>query len=619
MRAGTVVLLAVTAIVFTWALDASGYGNEYYAAAAVSGSRDWTAWLFGSFDAASFISVDKPPLSLWVTGLSVRIFGLSSWSVLLPHALAAIGAVALLVHTVRRWKGPAAGLLAGAMLTTTPIVAVMARYNNPDAILMLVLVAAVAATASAVRTGSVLRLAGAGVLTGLAFLTKTTQAILVVPAIAVVWLVAAPLPLLRRMAGGILAACAAVVTAGWWILLAAVSDAAPYFGQTDSGSFVDYILGVNGLDRLGSAAPQVDPFGGTGGWGRLFNAQVGPQISWLVPLAAVGLAAGLIRLRRADRTDAMRAGWLLWGTLFATHVVVFGLMAGVFHPYYTMSMAPCVAALAAAGSVDLWRSFRRHDRTWWILPATVLATSAWAWAMWSRTPDYLPAVGPAIAACGIVAVSSLLVAGHERAEGPRSLRTVAVVTLAAVLLGPASYAIGAIGTDFSGGDPKAGPATSPGPGTAPPGGLPAGADPSGSGLPPAARAGGEEPPPRPSGERGGRPAPVGAPRQVSDTLVTFLVEHHEDETWLAATVGSGQAATLILATGEPVMAMGGFSGGDPTPTADDLAAYLDRGELRFVILDGGRADRWTDVVTGRCAPVTWGDLGAGSGLYDCGA
>ncbi len=625
-RPGLLLLLLAAAGAYTWALDASGYGNEYYAAAAYSGSQNWTAWLFGSLDSASFISVDKPPLSLWVTGLSTRMFGLSSWSVLLPHAIAGVATIGILYRTVRSWHGHAAALLAGAALAVTPIAAVMFRYNNPDAFLTLLMVSAIALAYSATQRGSGWRLAAAGALIGLAFLTKTTQALLVIPAIAIGYLVAAPISLRKRIAHGFGAGIAAVLAAGWWIVLAETSPAAPYFGQTSTGSFLDYVLGVNGLDRVtGSEFGGPDRFGGSGGWGRLFNEEVGGQISWLIPLAVAGLLFAVWRYASTPRTDSVRAGWLIWGTVFVTHFIVFGLMHGVFHPYYSMSMAPAIAALAAAGGVEMWRMRRDIHPLRWLLPTAVVLSAAWAWVLLGRSPGFVPWLGPVVL-LGAVAGSAALVAGWSWAR--LSLRVegaVGALLIAVSLAGPAAFALASIGADYSGGDPKAGPGMAEarslpvgGQASGPVSGAPAphdGVRPVGLPRPPARPGYPAEGADRPPAAARDAPARVGS-QSVSGDVVEFLVERYDSESWLVATVGSQAAASIILDTGEPAMAMGGFSGGDPTPTADELAEYIQSGALRFVLLGGGRnSGEWEPVVTDLCSPTGIG--GPGATLYDC--
>jgi len=457
-RGGLMLVALLAAALYTWALDASGYGNEYYAAAAYSGSLDWNAWLFGSVDTSSFISVDKPPFSLWVTGLSVRTFGLSSWSVLLPHALAGVGTVLVLHRTVRRWHGHAAALGAAVAMAVTPIAAVMARYNNPDAILTLLLTGSLAMAYSAARSRSGWRLAASGALVGLAFLTKTTQALLVIPAVTVVYLVSAPVSLGRRLLHGLGAAASAVGAAGWWVLLAETSSSAPFFGQTETGSFLEYVFGYNGLGRVtGDGMGPGDPFGGTGGWSRLFNEEIGGQVSWLIPVAVVALAVGLWSRRGRPRTDGMRVGWLMWGTFFAVQLVVFSLMEGVFHPYYSLTIAPAVAALAGAGMVVLWRLYRDSIAGAWLLPATVLGTGAWAAVLLARALGFAPGLGTTILVICLGVAAALLVLKYGGVPQPRLALGAVLLSGAILLAGPMSYAFASIGTDYSGGDPKAGP------------------------------------------------------------------------------------------------------------------------------------------------------------------
>ncbi len=260
---------------------------------------------FGSSDAANSITVDKTPASLWVMALSVRVFGLSSWSILVPQALMGVGAVGLLYATVRRWSGPAAGLVAGAVLALTPVAVLMFRFNNPDALLVLLLVAAAYATVRATERASARWLVLAGALVGFGFLTKMLQALLVVPAFGLVYLVAAPTTVRRRIGHLLAAGLALLVAAGWWVAIVALvpASARPYIGGSQDNSILELILGYNGFGRLtGNETGSVGGGGGGGGtgmwgetgWGRLFDAEIGGQVAWLLPAALILLAAGLV-------------------------------------------------------------------------------------------------------------------------------------------------------------------------------------------------------------------------------------------------------------------------------------------------------------------------------------
>ncbi|MEZ5101560.1 MAG: glycosyltransferase family 39 protein [Thermoleophilia bacterium] len=410
-RPALLALLAATAVLYLWDLGASGWGNQYYAAAAQAGSSSWKALLFGALDPGNAITVDKPPASIWVMGLSVRAFGLSSWSLLVPQALMGVASVGLLHATVRRVAGPAAGLAAGAALALTPVATLMFRFDNPDALLVLLLVAAAYALTRALERASTGWLLAAGSLVGWAFLAKMLQAFLVVPAFALVYLVAAPTPLQRRLwqlvAGGV----ALVASAGWWVVLVELWPAAsrPYVGGSTNDSVVDLVLGYNGLSRLTGEGdgPGGGGFSGTPGAGRLFNALLGGEVSWLLPAAGLALVAGLVLTRRRPRTDRTRAALLLWGGWLVVTGAVLSLMDGIVHPYYAVALAPAVGALVGIGGRELWRARR------WLAARAVLAlgiagTTGWSWALLDRTPDWQPWLRYASAAAAAVAIGLVL-------------------------------------------------------------------------------------------------------------------------------------------------------------------------------------------------------------------
>ncbi|MBW0107031.1 glycosyltransferase family 39 protein, partial [Pseudonocardia sp. KRD291] len=235
------VLLAGTGALYLWNLGASGWANSFYAAAVQAGTQSWTAFFFGSLDPSNAITVDKPPASLWPMEIAGRIFGFSSWSMLVPQALMGVGAVALLYAAVRRVAGPGAGLLAGAVLALTPVAALMFEFNNPDAMLALLMVAAAYCTTRAVQGGD--RSSGtrwlllAGLVIGFAFLAKSLQAFLVLPGLTLAHVWAAPGSLRRRITQVLGAGVGIVVGAGWWLLAVALwpVSSRPYIGgSTDN-------------------------------------------------------------------------------------------------------------------------------------------------------------------------------------------------------------------------------------------------------------------------------------------------------------------------------------------------------------------------------------------------
>src|SRR3954469_3943644 len=267
-------LLLLTGVLYIWGLGKSGWANAFYSAATQAATQSWKAFFFGSSDAANSITVDKTPGALWIMALSVRVFGLSSWSILVPQALMGVATVGLLFTTVRRWYGPAAGLLAGAVSALTPVAVLMFRFNNPDALLVLLMVAGAYATVRAIDNGSTKWLALGGVFVGFGFLTKMLQALLVVPAYALAYLFAGPPKLGKRIWQLLLAGLAVVVSAGWYIAIVELVPASmrPYIGGSQHNSLLELTLGYNGLGRLsGDETGSVGGGGGGnggGGWGE---------------------------------------------------------------------------------------------------------------------------------------------------------------------------------------------------------------------------------------------------------------------------------------------------------------------------------------------------------------
>ncbi|SFT86969.1 4-amino-4-deoxy-L-arabinose transferase [Geodermatophilus amargosae] len=590
-------LLAGSGLLYLWGLSASGWANAYYSAAAQAGSQDWAAFFYGSSDAANSITVDKPPAALWVMALSVRLFGLSSWSVLAPQSLMGVATVGVLYLAVRRVAGPGAGLLAGTAMALTPVTVLMFRFNNPDALLVLLLTLAAYALTRAVQGASVRWLALAGVLVGFAFLTKMLQALLVVPAFAAVYLVAAPTTLGRRIRHLLGAGVALLVAGGWWVAVVELvpESQRPYIGGSQTDSVWELIWGYNGLGRLtGEEIGSVGPAPGFGdaGIGRLLGAAVGGQVAWLLPAALVLLVAGLVIVGRAPRTDVPRAALLSWGGWLLVTGAVFSLMAGIFHEYYTVALAPAVAALVGIGGALVWQ---RRGRTWarLVLAATMAGTALWAWVLLARSADFLPWLKWVVLAAGVLTAAGLLVVDRLGRRIVAALLTVGIVV---GLAGPAAYGVQTAATPHTGAIPTAGPAMSgatgtgvvvptgpgaPRPGAAGSGGPPPGGS-NGPGLAGAPGNGAATTVPGGGGATGGL---LGA-GQVSDEVAALLSEDASSHTWAAATVGANNAAGYQLATGLPVMAVGGFNGSDPSPTLEEFQQYVAEGRIHWFIGDG---------------------------------
>jgi 4-amino-4-deoxy-L-arabinose transferase-like glycosyltransferase len=699
VRPALLTVLALTAALYAVGLSRNGWANDFYAAAVQAGTKSWKAFFFGSFDASNFITVDKTPASLWVMELSARAFGLNSWSLLLPQAAEGVAAVALLYATVRRWSGPAAGLIAAAVLALTPVAALMFRFNNPDALLVLLMTAAAYATTRATESGRTRWLVLTGTLLGFAFLTKMLQGFLVIPAFVLGYLVAGPPRLGRRLLQLLAGGAALLVSAGWWVAIVQLTPAAdrPYIGGSTDNSVLQLALGYNGLGRLdgnetgsvgfhGGAGPS---FSGQAGLARLFAADMGGQVSWLLPAALIALAALVFLSWRSVRTDRLGQGpgdevtakaprrsrggfwppggsggslprtnrafrpsggsgpWgpgaglsqggvlpraytaaaLLWGGWLLVTGGVFSFMAGIIHPYYTIALAPAIGALTGIGAVALWRR-RDHAGARLTLAAGVAVTGIWAYLLLDRTPAWLPWLRAVVLLCGLLAAAAIL-AGPAMARlaaasrGRRALAAAPIVlALVAALAGPAAYSIDTAATAHTGALPSAGPAVTgafggggPGGGGFPgagagtgrsgsqsgpgfPGGTqaPGGANSATGGVPGSTATGRAGIPQgfgaagaSRAGQRGFAPGGAGGPgglagnTQVASALTKLLQQGASGYRWAAATVGTESAAPLQLASGEPVMAIGGFNGTDDTPTLAEFERLVSAGEIHYFV------------------------------------
>jgi 4-amino-4-deoxy-L-arabinose transferase-like glycosyltransferase len=548
------VLLVATGVLYLWDVTVNGMGNQFYAGAVQAGSRDWEALLFGSLDSRNFITVDKPPVSQWVMALSGQLFGFSSASMLVPEALMAVAAVGLLYGAVRRISGPNAALLAGVGLAVTPVAALMFRFNNPDAVMVLLMMAAVYATVRAVEHGSAKWIALAGVALGFAFLAKMLEGIMVMPAIGLVYLIAAPTGLRTRLWQLLGSLVAFVVSAGWFVLLTLwwPASSRPYIAGSADNNFMNLVLGYNGFARVlgrnhpdaghpavtGASAGSHVNFGqgAHGGFGhqtagltRLFTGEFGFEIGWLLPAALVALVLVLGSRGRAPRTDLVRAGAILFGGWMLVDGLVLSYMGGTIHPYYTLSLAPAVAGMFAIGVHEMW-----IKRGSWFgrggLAAIILATGVWGWWLLGRNGDWFPALRWVILAVTIVATVGLLVSLTSEVRQRFAVASL-VMGLVAGLLGATAYSLATIGQSHEGGGPRVGPAQA-------------------------------------DGQHGG----FWAQDVDNPQLEAMLRNTHTD---LSAAINrSSAAAVLELPTDTSVMAIGGFGGRDPVPTLAQFQQYV---------------------------------------------
>ncbi|WP_328657792.1 glycosyltransferase family 39 protein [Nocardia salmonicida] len=639
-RPALAALLLGTLIAYLINLSANGWANDFYAAAIQAGSQSWEAFFFGSSDAANSITVDKPPASLWVMELSVRLFGLNSWSMLVPQILLGVASVALLWATVRRSFGPAAGLIAGTALAVTPVAVLMFRFNNPDALLVFLMIGAAWAMTRAVADGRWRWLLLTGGLIGFGFLAKQLQVLLVVPPLALTYLIGGPPKLGKRIAQLFAAGAAMVVAAGWWLLAVELWPASfrPWIGGSQHNSIIELTLGYNGLGRLnGNETGSVGaggelPAGGNGMWGstgitRMFEPAQGGQIAWLIPAALLALVVGLVLRGRAPRADRRRAALILWGGWLLVTGLVFSFMAGIFHQYYTVALAPAVAALVGIGAVQIWGA---RDRLW-VRCAGALAiglTTATAWMLLSRSASFLPWLRWAILVVGVVATVAFVF--------PLTRKQSVVAALAAAfigLAGPIAYSVDTLASAHSGSIPSAGPSSGGMHGMGGPGMRPGGDDGRPGARDGAAAPGGTPPDGTAMGAPTGMPSDGGMQGQggatasdgsaqgtnggdqrmggaggllggsrPSDQIVTLLESNGTEYTWVAAAVGSNSAAGYQLATELPVMPIGGFNGSDPSPTLEQFQQYVADGKIHYFVAGGrggpgGKSESTSSAIT----------------------
>ena len=626
-RPAFVALLLVTGVLYFWDLSASGWANQFYSAAVQAGTKSWEAMFYGSSDAANFITVDKPPASLWVMEISTRIFGVNSWAILAPQALEGVATVAVVYLAVRRRFSAQAGLIAGAALALTPVAALMFRFNNPDAMLALLLTLAGYATLRAQEQARTRWLMLAAACIGTAFLVKTLQAFLIVPALGLTYAVLAPTGIWRRVRQLGLALVVMVVSGGWWVAIVELTPAGdrPYIGGSTDNDFLELTFGYNGFGRLdGSETGSVGGGGGTGStgmWGstgltRLFGSDMGGQIAWLLPAAFILLIAGVYLTRRASRIDPQRAAFVLWGLALITTFLTFSLMKGIFHPYYNVALAPYIAAIVGMGAWLLWT----QRREWFASGALALAvgsTAVWSYVLLGRSADWYPWLRYTVLIVGLLAALGLVAAGRINS---RLAAALALTGLAAGLAGPAAYTLQTVTTAHTGSLPSAGPSSGGGfggggaggggrggfgggGGGGQGGGGRQGQAPTGGGFPGGGSSTGGGTGQRPGGTTGTAPGGtrtggggaagggggmgnIGTLLDGSDpsaALTALLKVDASKYTWVAAGIGSQNAAGYQLATGDPVMAVGGFNGTDPAPTLARFEAYVAAGKIHYFI------------------------------------
>lgn len=609
--------LLVAAVLRTWhTADNAGVGNNYYTATALSMSKDWIAFLAGSMDTANFITMDKPAVGQWPSAILMSLFGLNWATIFLPSALAGTVSVLVLALAVREGTGdsPAgrvASILAALALAVSPVNVAIDRDNNPDALLLMVLLLATWLTLRAIRRQRLQPLLGAAALVGLAFNIKYLEAFVVVPALVVAWLVLGAGSVKQRLGWLTVSAVPLVLVSASWPLLVSLIPAGqrPWIGSSSDGTVVDRILQILHENLNPPPVPMDGVAGeimhalqtglvfhsGQAGPGRLFSGVMADQISWWLPLAMVG--AVVIAYDAWRRRTGLPAGLVLWTVWGLVTWAVFSFMGGVIHPYYTNVVTPALAALSAGGLVVGWLAWRRGETYGRVaLAAQVLVAAGWAaWVLGGTSAQRPGWLAPVILLAGALTLLALVLPGDHRVA-------VAGLTAIAALAAPLVWSVKTTGQPLQGYNPLANQEGRY---------LPAGVPPE---VAPGMMAVMSGPPPDP-------------------TLLDYLARNRGDARWLVATSIGNYAFPITIATdGEPVMALGGFGGSDPTPTLPQFQSLVSAGDIRFVLVSPpgtgpvSEVTQWVmttcppvDVASGRTAPQPGEAIPTANGaaLYDC--
>jgi 4-amino-4-deoxy-L-arabinose transferase-like glycosyltransferase len=590
-----VLMLAI--VLRLWRLRHNGFGQDYYSAGVRSMTESWHNFFFNAFDPTGFVSLDKPPVAFWIQAAAARIFGFGSPAVLVPQALEGAASIAILYHLVRRRFGVPAGLLAALFLALTPLSVAVDRSSNTDSCLLLALLIAAWIVLKAAETGNWLTLFVGMAALGVAFNVKMLAAFVLLPSLAIIYLAGDWAEWRQRLVqlavGG---AVLASVSLSWITAYDLTPpDERPYVGSSTDNSMLELAVGHNGIERFvhrrhrppaaqrpdagaaqrsaaDTAQPPVagaDPaaiqaarrvaYGRAAdhvpaGLLRLADRHLASQTGWLFPLALLGLAAALARTKQGPSRDPRRLSLLLWALWGATCIVVYSAAGGIFHAYYTLPLAAPLAALAGIGIVALWEHFRADGLSSWWLPAGLAATAAWQAYIeyaylgtgagdWRRGLYGLLLGGAALGGTGLILARARLRDGTWRAVALGA----AACSILALLVTPAAWALSTVIKRGNVGFPAADLLL----------------------LAPPAEA------PRDGGSNGWA---------LEQRLVAYLQRERRGERYLLATSDARSAAPIIIHTGEPVLAMGGFSGTDPILTPERLAALVAGHEVRFVLL-----------------------------------
>lgn len=621
-----ILILILSAFLNIWKIWENGNANAYYTAAVTSMLQNFHNFFYASFDPGGFVTIDKPPVAFWVQTLFASIFGVHGWSVTLPMALAGVGSVGLIYLIVKPTFGTGTARLAALMMAITPVAIAVQRSNNVDSLLVFFLLLATWMLFKGVKQHKAVWIIAGFSMVGIAFNVKMLQAYMILPALYVFYLLAYKVHWKKKLS---VLAIGTVLLAGISVSWAMVVDSVPaserpYEGSSQTNSVMELAFGYNGLNRLTGQTsvlapeennPSISPLAtgnltgggsdemkgmnssqiapptegrnagtmfniGDAGPLRLFQSSLSGQSSLLLPfaiLSLIALFAGLRRntWRRPDHLDTVF--WVMW----LLPVAGFFSIAGFFHQYYLIMLAPPVAVLAATGFMAQWRLYR-EERGWlsWLLPINIAVTTAFQ--LYVIYP-FNPTIGSSwfyiIAILGLGLTIGLIV-GKRRSVFKNRKAYLASMAIAVLMLTPlywSSFSI--VNATGNVAIPAGGPE----------------AKESFGGF------GGNSPritaPDNTTTAR--TPNRGGMYQSANEKLLQYVNQHNTGEKYLFAVSNASTAAPYIIQTGKPVMAMGGFGGSDPILTVDSLKALISKGEIKYFMINGmgGRGGESNEVIT----------------------
>lgn len=663
-RFALVLILLVAGFLSIWGIWNEGYSNEFYAACVKSMTLSWHNFFFVSLDPGGFVTVDKPPVSLWVQAIFARVLGFHGWSMILPECLAAVASVAIIYHIVERHFGKVAGLVSALALALSPIFITVSKTNNMDSVLILFMVLATWAMMVAADKGQLRYLILSVVLLGIAYNAKTLEAFLILPALYATYFFTANIKWRKRVWHLVVATVVLAVISLSWSIIVDLTPASerPYVDNSTNNSELQLALGYNGLQRLtgsmsvgessttsgsanssstnstynangmgnakngqtteglemngeksmslgGSAGSSSGGMFNTGSKGifRMFSESLGGQDSWLLPFALFAILALILRMRKASGEDAdtrrkLLRNLIMWGGSVLTMYVWFSV-AGFFHQYYISVLAPGIAALVGIGLVEMWKMYKTDGLTSFVLPLALAVTTAVQILMLTYYPTWAVVMIPLVAVFAGISTLILFAAKIMHKDLSRKMPLICVVIcLAGLFITPAVWSYTPILLGVSGGMPSAGPSTStssfgggnmPSGGSKPSGGVPGAQDGQTDGQngsngtnSTSSSATNSSDGSKNSFSKGG--SGFGSESSSNTKLISFLTKNNTGEKWLVAVPDCSTAESIILATGKPVMALGGFSGNDKILTVSSLSKMVKEGLIKYYMIGGNK-------------------------------